>query len=166
MAQQPKPLQENRPGAAATAPKQPTVQVRQPPSDETRTVRTNDPVTNATETELANRDQQIDEEQQQAAIEEQERVAKRQQDEHNASMDLMKSIMQSNEGFIERPASPEVKEGEEPPVDPLLVATQNDYVYMNNVQSGPGGLEVQERVFLTSKGYDALRTAFGPGMGK
>lgn len=163
MARRAKSTTSNRPGAAATrgsesvAPAQPTTQVRQPPSPDTPTIRSNDPVTNAAEFRLAEQTQQMNEEQQRQVQEQQEQEAKRQQELHDQRMELVRGVVQSNEGFVV------LEDGNRDAVEDARV---QGLVYITPVQSGPGGLEVEERVFLAAKGTDMLRTAFGENMGR
>lgn len=72
------------------------------------------------------------------------------QKKHEASIKFMEGLYNSNEGFAPR------KDG-----DDLDYALAEGLVYMNAVQSGPGGLDVEERVFLTDKGYNILRDYHG-----
>jgi len=143
--------------AKESAPAQPTVQVRQPDSPDTKTIRTNDPVTNKAEQSLAEeaaRDEAaIGEEQERAAAEE----AKRLEEEHQAKMELLQAIVQSPEGFVVRGDDNDAAFG---------LAAADGLVYHNNVQSGKGMLDVEERVYLSSKGMENLTTAFGPSMGR
>jgi len=81
------------------------------------------------------------------AAEEQRKEA---QAKHEAGISLMKSIYASNEGFAVR------KDG-----DDLDYALAEGLVYMNAVQSGKGGLDVEERVYLSDKGYNILRDYHG-----
>jgi hypothetical protein len=143
--------------AKESAPSQPTVQVRQPGSPDTKTIRSNDPVTNRAEQSLAEeaaRDEAaIGEEQARAAAEE----AKRLEEEHQMKMELLLAIVQSPEGFVVR---------DEDNDDAFGLASVDGLVYHNNVQSGKGMLDVEERVYLSSKGMDSLTTALGPSMGR
>ena len=130
--------------------KQPTVQVRQPARDDTPTMETNDPVTNQAERQLA--------EDAQAELDARsEEEAARAQEEHDMTMDLMRAIVESPEGFVP------VEEGN---AEAVGLAYGRGLIYFSNVQGGKGGLDVIERAFLSAAGADSLRTAFGPGMGK
>lgn len=144
-------------GPSTKPPAQATTQVRMPPSDNNRVMNTNDPITNAAEEQRA----QMDQEDQDARAEEerkrQEEEAKKQQEQHEQRMSLMRELVESPEGFVVRT---------EDNMEAVSLALRDGQVYMNNVQAGKGGLDVEERVFLSSQGYDALRTAFGPEMGK
>lgn len=139
------------------APKQPTTQVRQPDSPDTPTIETNDPITNREEERLAREAQEEQEAVSQEQVRMQEEEAKRAQEEHQARQDTLRAIAQSPEGFVVRDDTN--REG-------LDLALVDGSIYYSNVQSGPGGLEVQERAFLSASGYEQLRTAFGPSMGK
>jgi hypothetical protein len=129
----------------------PTVQMRPAPN------RPGDPVTNATEEQMLKEQQQRDEEAERKAIEEQEERARVEQENFEKRQNLMMEIIKSPEGFVVQ---------EEGNSEAVSLAYQEGLVYYSNVQSGPGGIEVQERVFLSQKGYDALRTTLGPNMGK
>lgn len=137
--------------------KQPTVQVRQPDSPDTKTMETNDPVTNQAERQLAEEAQAEADARSEEEVRKQEEDAARAQEEHDMTMELMRAIVGSPEGFVP------VEEGNN---EAVSLAFSRGLVYFSNVQRGPGGLEVEERVFLSGAGADALRTAFGPGMGK
>jgi hypothetical protein len=93
---------ESKMATKESAPSQPTVQVRQPSSPDTKTIRSNDPVTNKAEQSLAEEAAQdeaaIGEEQERAAAEE----AKRLEEEHQVKMELLQEIVQSPEGFVVR----------------------------------------------------------------
>jgi hypothetical protein len=138
-------------------PKQPTTQVRQPDSPDTKTMRSNDPITNREEERLANEAQQeidrISEEQ----VKQQEEEAKRQQEEHDKKMELYKSIISSPEGFVKP---------DEGNTEAVGLALSEGTVYNTPVQSGKGGLDVEERYYLSAEGVEKLRTAFGPSLGK
>jgi hypothetical protein len=140
-----------------TKPSQPTTQVRQPDSPDTKTIRTNDPITNKEEERLANEAQEEQEQIGEEQRKQQDEDAKRQQEEFKARQDLLKEIVQSNEGYVVR------DEGNQKALD---LAMADGSVYCVNVQSGRGGLDVEERVFLSESGTSQLKTAFGPGMGK
>lgn len=139
------------------APAQPTVHVQQPPKADTKTIRTNDPVTNQAEKQLAEKELEGPErEEQERLIKEQEEEAKRQQELADQRRQLMQDVIKSNEGFIKR------EEGNAEAVDD---AWREGLLYSETVQSGPGGLEVEERFFVTSQGYENLRSVFGQNMG-
>jgi hypothetical protein len=138
-------------------PKQPTVHVRQPPRDDTPTIRTNDPVTNEAERRIAEEEQTGPQEQAaREAQKAQEEEAKRQQELADQRRELSKSILSSNEGFVAVDDSN--REGVED-------ARREGIVHVYTVQSGPGGLDVEERVEVTSKGYENLRSVFGENLG-
>lgn len=139
------------------APKQPTVQVRQPARDDTPTIESNDPVTNQAERQLAEEAQAELDARSEEDVRRQEEEAARAQELHDMRMDLMRAIVDSPEGFVP------LEDGNREAVDAALA---EGHVYMNNVQRGPGGLEVEERVFLADSGFGSLRTAFGPGLGR
>jgi hypothetical protein len=140
-----------------TAPKQPTTQVRQPDSPDTKTIRTNDPITNREEERLATEAQQEQDEIGEQQRKQQDEEAKRQQEEFKLRQNTLKQIVQSNEGFVVR---------DEGNTKGLELAQAEGHVYFANQQSGPGGLEVEERAYLSASGYEQLRTAFGPGLGR
>lgn len=142
--------------AKESAPSQPTTQVRQPGSTETKTIRTNDPVTNKAEEQLAEEQQREDDAIAEEQMRQQEEDAKRQQEEFQLKQDILKAIVQSPEGFVVR---------EDGNSEALGLAQAEGLVYHNNVQSGKGGLDVLERYYLSASGYDNLRTAFGPKLG-
>jgi hypothetical protein len=148
---------ESKMAVKESAPSQPTVQVRQPSSPDTKTIRSNDPVTNKAEQSLAEEaaadEAAIGEEQERAAAEE----AKRLEEEHQVKMELLQEIVQSPEGFVVRNKDNN---------DAYDLASVDGLVYHNNVQSGKGMLDVEERVYLSSKGMESLTTAFGPSMGR
>lgn len=128
-------------------PSQPTVHVSTAKPETNRTMQTNDPVTNEAELRLARSQEEQDAE---AAAEEKKRQdeeAARQQEEEKQRISLIQSITKSNEGFIK------VDDGNREGVELARTAGQ---VYLQNVQSGPGGLEVEERVFLSKEGQDAF----------
>lgn len=139
------------------APKQPNVQVRQPARDDTPTIETNDPVTNQAERQLAEEAQAEVDRRSEEEVARQEEEAAHQQELHDMRMDLMRAIVDSPEGFVP------VEDGNREAVSAALA---EGHVYLNNVQRGPGGLEVEERVFLADAGFGSLRSAFGPGLGK
>jgi hypothetical protein len=119
--------------------------------------RPGDPVTNAAEKRLQEQ-QQVDQgQQEEEQIKQQEEEAKRQEEEFNKRQDLMVEVIKSPEGFVEK---------SEDNSEAIGLALKEGYVYSSNVQSGPGGLEVQERYFLSQKGFDSLREHLGPTMGK
>lgn len=137
--------------------KQPTVQVRQPARDDTPTMETNDPVTNQAERQLAEQAQAELDARSEEEVRRQEEEAARAQEEHDMTMDLMRAIVESPEGFVP------VEEGN---AEAVGLAYGRGLIYFSNVQGGKGGLDVIERAFLSAAGADSLRTAFGPGMGK
>src|SRR4051794_35335395 len=111
-----------------TAPKQPTTQVRQPDSPDTKTIRTNDPITNKEEERLANEAQQEQDDVGKEQRKQQEEDAKRQQEEFKLRQDTLKQIVQSNEGFVVR---------DESNTKGLELAQAEGHVYFANQQSGP-----------------------------
>lgn len=137
-----------------TKPRQPTAQVRQPPSPDTPTIRSNDPVTNEAELRLAQEDQEQREEEEKRLQQEQEEKAKKDQELFETRQEIMKTILQSDEGFVV------ADDGNR---DAIEEARKEGLVYHSNVQRG---IEVEERYFLSDKGYQALRTTLGPDMGK
>lgn len=139
------------------APKQPTTQVRQPDSPDTKTIRSNDPVTNREEERLANEALEGEEWANEQARQQQEDEARQAQEDFQEKQDTLKAILDSPEGFVVR---------EEGNTKGLDLAIMDGSIYYSNVQSGKGGLDVQERAFLSGHGYEQLRTAFGPSMGR
>lgn len=142
--------------AKESAPSQPTTQVRQPGSPDTKTIRTNDPVTNKAEEQLANEQQEEDDAIAEEQMRQQEEEAERQQEEFKLRQDILKEIAKSPEGFVVR---------EEGNSEALGLAQAQGLVYHNNVQSGKGGLDVEERYYISHDGFENLRTAFGPSLG-
>jgi hypothetical protein len=145
--------------AAKDAPKpsQPTVHVAQPPKDNTKTIESNDPVTNESERKIA--EQELENPEQQRIEEElraQEEEQQRQQELADQRRELMQEVLKSPEGFVVR------EEGNQ---EALEDARVEGLLSHTNVQSGPGGLEVEERYFMTEKGYSQLRAVFGENLG-
>lgn len=128
--------------------------MRQPPSPDTPTIRSNDPVTNEAELRLAQEDQEQREEEEKRLQQEQEEKAKKDQELFETRQEIMKTILQSDEGFVV------ADDGNR---DAIEEARKEGLVYHSNVQRG---IEVEERYFLSDKGYQALRTTLGPDMGK
>jgi small-conductance mechanosensitive channel len=141
----------------AEKPKQPAVHVAQPPRQDTKTVESNDPVTNEAERRIA-QDELTgpDEERARAEQQAQEEEAKRQQELADQRRTLMQDILKSNEGYVVR------EEGNQ---EALEDARTQGLVHAYTVQSGPGGLEVEERYAVSDKGYSSLREVFGENLG-
>lgn len=138
-------------------PKQPTVQVQQPPKQGTKTIESNDPVTNEAEQRIAQNELTgPDEERARAEQQAQEEEAKRQQELADQRRTTMQDILKSNEGFLVR---------DEDNADALEDARVQGLVHSYTVQSGPGGLDVEERYSVTDKGYSSLRSVFGENLG-
>lgn len=160
MAQSPKPGEAaSKSGATATRETdqnqtratQPTINMAPAPN------RPGDPVTNAAEKQMQDEQNAEQQRQEEEAIKQQEEEAKRQQELFEMRQNLMTEIIKSPEGFVE---------GNEDNNEAITEASREGFIYQSNVQSGPGGLEVSERWYLSQKGYDALRTSLGPNMGK
>lgn len=115
---------------------------------------TTDPVTNAAEARLQEDQRVRDEEEEKRKIAEQEEQAKKEQELFETRQNVMKSILQSDEGFVVLDDSNR---------DGIEEARKEGLVYHANQQRG---IEVEERYYLSQKGYDALRTSLGPDMGK
>lgn len=140
----------------AKAPEQPNVHVRKPGDPNTPTVRTNDPISNEAERKMFEDEQRREDEESQRQMKEQEEQAKREQEEADQRRSLLQDIVKSPEGFVVR---------DESNGDALDKLVADGDAYKTNIQSGKGGLDVEERVFLSGKGYENLRSVFGPDMG-
>lgn len=141
----------------AAKPSQPTVHVAQPSKTDTKTIETNDPVTNEAERKVA--EEELSKPQQRQMEEDlkaQEEEQKRQQELADQRRTLMQDIVKSPEGFVVL---------EDSNRDALEDARVEGLVSHTNVQSGKGGLDVEERYFITDKGYSQLRQVFGENMG-
>lgn len=138
------------------APKQPTVHVQQPPKQDTKTVRSNDPVTNEAERRIAEEELGPDDEAAKASQQQQEEEAQHQQELADQRRELMQEILSSPEGYVV---------GEEGNLEALEEARTQGLVHYYTVQSGKGGLDVEERYEVTGQGYEQLRSVFGQGLG-
>jgi hypothetical protein len=82
------------------------------------------------------------------SLEDEKKLADEQKKNDEETKTVLKSIVDSNEGYILR------NESNANQVDSLA---DQQFVYVNNVQSGKGGYDVEERVYLTESGYSKTR---------
>jgi hypothetical protein len=115
------------------------------PTDPDDLVRSNDPITNKAEQKRAEEAQVDLEEESRRQEEEQTKQAEEEQRRADERREAMQEIVKSPEGFV--------------------VRTEDNAAYQTNVQSGKGGLDVEERVYLAERGYTQLRDVFGPDLG-
>lgn len=149
-------MADKRDEQAKEAPKQPTVHVQQPPKQDTKTIRSNDPVTNEAERRIAEEELGPDDEAAKQQQQQQEEEARRQQELADQRRELMQQILKSPEGYVI---------GEESNLEALEEARTQGLVHYYTVQSGKGGLDIEERYEVTSQGYEQLRSVFGQNFG-
>jgi hypothetical protein len=139
-------------------PLQPNTQVRMPPrpTDPDDLVRSNDPITNKAEQKRADEAQVDLDEESRRQEEEQKKQAEEEQRRADERREAMQEIVKSPEGFVVR------TEDNAGALDALVT---EGTAYQTNVQSGKGGLDVEERVYLAERGYTQLRDVFGPDLG-
>lgn len=116
-----------------------------------------DPINTAAEDKMVQEERERAERDEQEAVRAQEEEAKKQQELFEQRQNVMLDIIRSAEGFVVQ---------SEDNGEAISEAYKEGLIYQSNVQRGPGGLEVEERWFLSSKGFDALRNTLGPNMGK
>ncbi len=80
------------------------------------------------------------------SFEDQQRRGEEEKKKNDEIKGTLKKILDSNEGYVVRGESDDFSDLE-----------SQGLVYMSAVQSGPGGLEVEERYYLTQSGYDKLK---------